>query len=424
MAKGSFLRSWAVRGALLTLLSRGIALVVQLGTLVVLAHFLSEREFGLAWMVAVVVGVAGVGADLGMDVVAVQRRGVDDFRAALLSEIAGSLLCGLVAWTAPLLSLLFGEPLGLTDLIRVGALGLMMAGFGAPALARLRRALAFKHLAGVAVVRAFAQGAIAIAFALTGFGAWSIVLADVFAGGVAAALAWLLASAMQKGTDTDLLGDGARVVGVRLSDAGFAQADRFFVGSRLGAGALGLYGFAWRHAMVLVQNLMPVAEQVALPIFSRLQDDRDALVRAYLALTRWLALAIVPAAALLHGLAPWLVDWIYPDRWDAAVPAMRALCVAAAAAGLNSDPGLLWLALGRTRLRLSWSVANLVVIVPLVWVGTRYGIEGVAYLLAARSLAATVVAQVITNRVAGVPHAGYARAVAPGLVVGGLLLLV
>lgn len=407
------------------LLSRGTTVAAQFAALLVLTHYLDEAQFGLAWMVAVVIGVAGVAADLGMDVLIVQRREIDDRRAANLSYYAGFATMLLVGILAPWLSVLFGEPAGLEDLMAAGSTVLLLSGFGIPARARMRRELWFGRLAAADAARALTATGASIAFALQGFGAWSLVLGDICAVGIAGALAWLLAPAMRAGTDRDVVRDGARIVGTRLADSCFQQADRFFVGSRLGAGALGMYGFAWRHAMVLVTNVTQVADQVALPIFSRLQEDKERLGEAYLALTRLLCLVFVPAAALLWGLAPWLVDLLYPDRWGEAVLTMRALCIAAAAAGVNSDPGLVWLALGRMRLRLTWSLANLIVIVPVVVIGTRHGElgEGVAHALALRSLAATVVGQVITRRVAGVSHLGYLRALLPGILLGAAFVL-
>jgi O-antigen/teichoic acid export membrane protein len=86
-----------------------------------------------------------------------------------------------------------------------------------------------------------------------------------------------------------------------------------------------------------------------------------------------------------------------------------------AAAGLNSHPGLVWIARGRMRLRLWWSIANLGALAIVLAIGVRHGIEGVAYALAVRSLLATVVAQAITRRVAGVRHRDYLRALLPGV---------
>jgi len=405
-------------GVVWLLAARGLTVLAQVGALLVIARYMGPDEFGLAGMVAVVVGVVGVTADLGMETIAVRPR-VDDVRAMWLSTRAG-LLCGVgVALLAPLVSRLFGSPSDLPYLLGTGAAGLVFTGFAAPARARLRRALELRRLAVADIVRALVAAGTAVGLAVSYFGAWALVFADVVAGAVAAALAWLLAPAMRRGSGGGLLRDGFRIVGTRLFDACFAQADRFFVARRLGEGALGLYAFAWRHAMLPLQHFLPVADQAALPALARMRGPE--LARAYLTLTRLLALAIVPFAALLWALAPWLIDLLYPDRWQAAVPALRALCVAAAAAGLNSDPGILWLAMGLTRLRLWWSACNVAVVAVVVWVGTRYGITGVAYALAVRSLVATVAGQAISHRVADVPHLGYARALAPGVLLGALV---
>lgn len=408
-------------GVLWLLVARGLTVAAQFGALLVVARHLGPHDLGLASMVAVVLGIVGVAADLGMETVAVRPR-VDDVRAMWLSTRAGLLSAVALMLLAPAASRFFGAPEGLPHLIGTGAAGLIFAGFAAPARARLRRALELRRLALSDIARAIVAAGAAVSFVVLGYGAWGLVFADVVAGAAGAAIAWLLAPAMRRGPTERIASDGLRIVGTRLLDACFAQADRLLVGHRLGEGALGLYGFAWRHAMIAPAHVLPVADQAALPALARLGGED--LVRGYLALTRLLALAIVPLAALLWAVAPWLVDALYPDRWQPAVPALRALCVAAAAMGLNSDPGILWLALGRTRLRLWWSLANGPVALLVAWIGTHSGIAGVAYALAARSLVATAVGQVISKRVADVPHAGYLRALAPGAAIGALVLAV
>jgi PST family polysaccharide transporter len=387
----------------------------------VITRHVGPEAVGLAGMVAVMVGVVGVAADLGMETIAARPR-VDDVRAMWLSTRAG-LLCAVgLGLLAPAASRLFRSPEGLDHLLGTGAAGLIFAGFAAPARARLRRALRLRRLALADIARAAVAAGGAVALVALGYGAWGLVFADVVAGAVAAALAWLLAPAMRRGSGEGIARDGLRVVGTRLFDACFAQADRFLVGRRLGEAALGLYGFGWRHAMLAPAHVLPVADQAALPALARLSGDD--LVRAYVRLSRLLALAIVPFSALLWALAPWLVDLLYPGRWREAVPALRALSVAAAAAGLNSDPGILWLALGLTRLRLWWSACNVPFVALVAWVGTRYGVEGVGHALAVRSLVAAAAGQAITRRVAGVPHALYLRAVAPGAAAGAVLFAV
>ncbi len=412
----------AFRGGVLTLVGRGVQVAAHFVGLWLLAPHLTEGEFGLAVMVAVASRLLGSGSDLGMGVVALQRESCDDRRAFRLSMGGGAGAAALLALGAPLVARAFDAPASLKPLLRAAAPALLLAGLASTARARLGRNLSFGTLAfvdaSVAIFAAYRR----VRFAQQGYGAWSIVLGDLYAAALGAAALWLLAPRSKAGPAGDLAADGVRVVGTRTADACFAQADRFAVGRGLGEGALGLYGFAMQHAMALLSQLGPVVEQVALPLFARLQQDRAMLARSYLSLTRLFALIVVPAAALLWVLADPLVAWLYPPRWGEAVPMLRALCVAAACAGLNSHPGLVWLALGRMRLRLHWSLWNLLALAVILLVGIRHGATGVAYALAARSLLATAVAQGITRRVAGVEHAAYLRALWPGAAVGAAIV--
>ncbi|MHC4932303.1 MAG: oligosaccharide flippase family protein, partial [Planctomycetota bacterium] len=246
---------------------------------------------------------------------------------------------------------------------------------------------------------------------------------DLLALAVGAGLAWILAPGMQGGDRRDLAADGTRIVGARGADSCFVQADRFSIASGLGTGAVGLYSFAYQHTLMAVQRLTAVAEQVALPIFSRLHEDDDRLAKAYFALTRTFALLVLPAAALLWVIAPLLVDLLYPERWRQAVPVLRALCVTAAAVGVSSHPGLVWIAKGRLRMRLVWSAVNLPLLVPFLVVGLRFGAEGVAYAIALRYVLAAAVAQELTRRIAGVRHLGYLIALSPSVALAALIVL-
>ena len=171
----------------------------------------------------------------------------------------------------------------------------------------------------------------------------------------------------------------------------FGQIDRFFIAVRYGASSLGLYTFAYPHAMAAIQHGSPVAEQIALPWFSTTRTKRAELQDAYESVTRIFALIALPFATLVWVMAPQLIDLLYPARWQEAVPVLRALCVAAFCAGLNSQPGILWLALGRVRLRFAWALVNLALLAVVLPSVAGNWLLAVPYTLAVRSLLASVV---------------------------------
>jgi PST family polysaccharide transporter len=379
--------------------------------LVVLARYLDKAEFGLAGMAGVFIVLLSSMSDLGMGVLGVQREHPDERRIAVLG-LGGGAGATLLLWlAAPYAAGIFGESDELAGLIRTGAALPLCAGLLATARARLARRLAYERVAGLDMELAIISAAGRIGFAMQGYGAWSIVYGDLLGAAFGTVSYWMVAPRPEAGRPGPLLRDGLHVVGTRVADTVFGQLDRFFVGVGFGTSALGLYAFAYPHAMAVVRHGSPVAEQTAFPWFSRLRGAE--LAGAYAKLTRLFALIALPFATAVWVAAPTLIDWIYPDRWQEAVPILRGLCIAAFCAGLNSFPGLVWLALGRMRLRMVVSIVNVVVLAAVLpWVA----FESIPYVLAARSLVATIVGQIITKRLVGISHARYAFELAPGFV--------
>lgn len=391
--------------------SKAVQLACQLGSLVVLAHYLDKGAFGLAGMAGVFIVVLASTADLGMGVLGVQREHPNERRIAAWGWGGGAGAALVLYLGAPFAATLFGAGEDLVGLMRAGAAMPLCAGILATARARLARRLAYERMAVLDMQIAVVAAAGRIGFAMQGYGAWSIVLGDLMAGILGTLGFWLLAPRPETGRPGPLLRDGLHVVATRMADTVFGQLDRFFVGIGFGTSALGLYSFAYPHAMAVVRHGSPVAEQTAFPWFSRLRGAE--LANAYAKLTRLFALIALPFATAVWIGAPTLIDWIYPERWQEAVPILRGLCVAAFCAGLNSFPGLVWLALGRMRLRMIVSIVNVVVLAAVLpWVA----FDTIPYVLALRSLVATIVGQIITKRLIGLSHARYVFELVPGLV--------
>jgi len=396
--------------------------------LIGLARLLTPDQFGEAIMATIVVGLASTVADFGIGVLIVQRRDLDPRRAARVGLGTGLGVALLVFLGAPWLSGLLGGGAHVTDLLRIGAVGVGLVGLGAAARGGLERDLRFGQIAGIEAAVAVSAAVVKIILALADMGSMSIILGDA-AGAVLYTAAMLRAAAPTiapgtPGPATPIFRDGARIVGTRIFDTGFGQIDRFLIGRLLGATVLGLYGFAYQHAMLLATRLGPVGERVALPLLSRLRDQPAAFADAYSVLTRIHSLALAGPALLLYAVAPTLVGWLYPERWNDALPAIRALCLAAAAHGLNSRPGLVWIALGRMRMRLLWSATNLGITAVILWFAVPHGLVTTAYALAARSVAAAVLAQWLTHCIApSIRHTMFLRAIAPAALLTTVLLL-
>ena len=274
------LRRIAVRGVLWTGGASLVRLVVRLAALVVLARELKTDEFGLAVLVLTFTALAQATSDLGMGVVAVQRRDVDERRALRLAILGGVVAAAALAGIATFTG-------ALAPLLRFAAIALPLAGAATALRARMARRLAFADLAMFDSLLAVLLAGGQIVFALLRFGAWSVVWAEIATAAAGCVVWFILAPPASVGRDRKLSADGVRIVATRTADLLGDRFDRLVLGARVGATAVGYYGFALQHAFFVPLQAAPIAEQVAFPILSRLQDDRDRLVRVYLDMVRY-----------------------------------------------------------------------------------------------------------------------------------------
>jgi len=230
-----------------------VRLGIRAAAIYVLARELATDEFGLAVLVLAVTAVATAGADLGMGVVAVQRADVDERRALRLALLGGA-LAALALWVvAPALG-------ALGALVQVAAFALPFAGVAAALRTRLARRLAFRDLARYDALLALLLGGGQIGFALLGFGAWSVVWAEIATAAAGCALWYAAAPRPGDGRDRALSADGLRIVATRAADLLADRFDRLVLAARLGPTAVGYYGFGFQHAFFAPLQAGPIAE--------------------------------------------------------------------------------------------------------------------------------------------------------------------
>src|SRR5690606_13084466 len=147
---------------------------------IVLARTLSQEQFGLAGFALVVTGFLEILRGFGIGA-AVIYLGDEPRRrdTAFYLAVASGLLLYLVTWAiAPLAASFFGDT-RVTEMTRVLALSFPIAAFSTVHRALLDKRLAFGRRVVPELGRGAGKAAVAIALALSGFGAWSIVWGQI-----------------------------------------------------------------------------------------------------------------------------------------------------------------------------------------------------------------------------------------------------
>lgn len=215
-------------------------------------------------------------------------------------------------------------------LTAVASLGLAVGGTVAVPVAVLRRRFMFKSLALRSLLGRGGAAVVALALAAAGFGVWALVaqhLTQVFVG---AALLWpaspwrprLKLSPSKLG---ELLSFGVYSVGTRVVWAGGARLFVLMVGSFIGTTAVGYLNVAQRMAEALFDLMAGAVQNLALPLFARLQANHDALIKIYGKANRYTSFVALPLFAGLGVSADTLLPLLLGSEWLPAVPLVQIL---------------------------------------------------------------------------------------------------
>ncbi len=142
-----------------------------------------------------------------------------------------------------------------------------------------------------------------------------------------------------------------------------------FAGAMLGRTALGLNNWAQNTAYFPLK-LVDIMGRVSFPLFSRLQNDKEAFATSLERSVQICAMAILFFVGLFFGLGPNVIHVIYTDQWMPALPLLLVYAsittlgflapLIAAALDAIGKPGIL------LRLSIFWTALNWVVVIAVM----------------------------------------------------------
>lgn len=393
-------------------------------TTVVLARVLSPADFGLVAMVLVFVSAAEVLTTVGFSqaliyLPAKPRRN----DAGLAASVAiGAIAAAMGVAGAGMVGRILGNP-SATNLVRVGSVALLLAAAWQVPDALLRRNLRFRRRVSADIARACARGIASIALALAGAGPWAIIGGLLIGDAVYAIAAWKLvdyrpARSFWRVTQDDLrplLRYGGPSAAAAVGSYLLFNIDYVIVGRALGAEQLGFYLLAFRIPEMAIINAFFVFSAVAFPAFSRLHDDRPRLARGYLRAVRLQSVYGVAAGCALALAAPIVITVVFGPRWNAAIAPLVFLAIYAACRSIGTSAADVYRATGHPGLAAAIAAVRLVVLVPVLALATRWGIQGVAVAQAVAALAFACAMQAVAVRLLKLHAGDLLRALGPSV---------
>jgi len=327
----------AAQSAIWALFESGGVSILSLASLFLMARLVGPADFGLAALALGIVQLLTIVVEMLLHDALVQRAELRDgqINTAFWTCLGlGTLLSGLCLLIGEPFADLFDQPL-LGPVIAIAGIGLLFSGFGCVPMALLRRDLKLKPLAVRSLYGKLAGGIIGVVMALFGWGVWALIAQQVVQVAVNALLVWPACPwrprlQFSMADLKELLGFGALALSARVIWIATTRLFTVLIGYYLDMTAVGFWNIALRIVDTLYDLLGGAAHNLALPIFSRRQNDRATLASAYRSATNFTALTALPVFIGLAYCAPMAIELMLGEMWMGAASSVRILATVAA----------------------------------------------------------------------------------------------
>lgn len=405
----------------------------QAGGLVVffvLARLLPPAAFGLVALANVFLAFMQIFLEQGFAQALIQRKHLEPehLDTAFWTTVAIGGVLSLLGWIgAGAVANLFNQP-QLTPILQWLSLLFLINSFSNVQRAILERRFAFKAIAARSLLAMLMGGITGVGMACLGFGVWSLVGQQMVSELVAVLVLWT-ASDWRPGLKISaqhfqhLFNFGINILGFNLLSFINTRADDFLIGYFLGPVALGYYSIAYRVLTLMIQLLTSTSNQVALPTFSRLQDDLERFRKAFYLATQFTSAIAFPTFLGMAVMAPQLVSLLFGTQWLPSVPVMQVLAFMGMMQSVSYFKGSVFMAMGKPSWRLWLAMLNASLNIIGFSIAVQFGIVAVALAYVIRGYLIFPIGQWLVSRLIKTPLLTYLKQFIPALT-GSLIMAV
>lgn len=378
------LKSKVVNGVQWTTISTVTTAVVQLLRLSILARFLEKSDFGLVAIITFVFGVIELIGEMGFSSAIMHKKDLSRDEFSSLYWIQFLLLALFLAIT-PLLAkpiaVFYKEP-RIEKFMPISLLGLLFIGIGKLYDTVFQKAFKFKLIAIRNIISALISFVVAVVVAANGGGVYSLVISMLAQQAVFYIWNFIVGQRLMPISFhvsfrevKQLVIIGIYQTGTQILSQLASQLDVLIVGKILGMEILGVYNLARDLLNKFVTVINSVANRVALPLFSMIQNNLESMRDNYCKMLRMLTSINFPIIAAMGALSVPIVLILYGDKFADASYVMTVLASASLLGVIDNPSGSITTARGRTDLSFFCMVSRLLIVTPIVLVTSYWGLD-------------------------------------------------
>lgn len=373
----------------------GISQILKIGIqffgVLLFANILSPYDYGVMAMGMVVVNFANLFKDMGVGAYIIKNKNIELEKIKtlnLISIVLGLIIMLVIMLSARIVALLNREE-RLSELVIVLALVFPLAAFSIVPQAILEKNLKFKKVAIVEVSATTGGVLFGILAAKMNYGYFSLAIqAITTAMFISIGFIWHTNQKIYWGFNKahvfEIKGYSKNLFLFNLINYFSRNSDSYFVGSILGAKALGSYSLAYRFMMFPVQNMSFVLSRLLLPRLSSLSIDNNDAFNLYEKIINYMAMFLAPILAIFFCFRVDVSEIVLSGKWSDIPNLLTYMIPIGFLQSIIGTTGVIYMATGNTKKLRNIGAYSAILHIVSFMVGVNYGVQGVviAYLVA------------------------------------------
>lgn len=350
--------------------------------LIILARILSPNEFGLIGLTVIFITIAQVLAEggLGYALIRMDNCTKKDFSTVFYFNITSSLLLYIIIYfISPYIAIFFNQPI-LSDVIRLLAVSIIVSSVTSIQQTIIIKEINFKSQAIISFTAILISGGISVYLALRDFGVWSLVWRTLINQIIRSILLtfhnkWLPAFYFDFKSFKSMFQFGYKLMFINFLNTLSKNIYNAIIGKSYNAVTLGYYTTADNFTAMASNTTALIINKVAYPVLSKVKHDPVQLKQSakyFLSLSMFISFALM--AFLFIAVKP-IISFLFGTKWLDAVPILQILCLAYIAYPAQQINQSIVLSKGRSGLLLKLEGIKYLLIVPVIFLGIKYGIN-------------------------------------------------
>lgn len=309
--------------------NQGVQFVIQ----VILARLLLVEDFGLVAMTTIFISISASIIDSGFSQALIREQAAnqEDFSTVFYFNLAVAFGLYIILFlSATSISKFFDEP-ELTTVLRVLSLVLIINAFGIIQRVLLVRAIDFKTQTKISLTASIISGFIAVAFAFSGFGVWSLVARTLVMQLMIALLLsmsnkWKPSLIFSKKSFKRYFKFGSRLLLSGLINTIYLDLYLIIIGKFFSTTDLGYFTNAKKLRDILSHSVTTSLQRVTYPVLSSIQENENRLRNSFKKMIRTTTFINFPIMVFFSAIAQSLIDLIFGQKWLPSVPFFQIMC--------------------------------------------------------------------------------------------------